>query len=148
MRPWGWGRFAFAVRCGASLGCAALLALACRSEAEREASAEIERIGVLVRALRDAATNEKAEPLERLRAEKCKAPAACELQQICVQGYGLYERAQKATRTIREAVSSGNANPALVKELLDGNEVDLGRSKQLMDQCVATEGRLLREYHP
>jgi hypothetical protein len=136
------------IRFAVSLFAFSLGALACRSAAERETSAEIERIGVLVRALRDAATNAKSEPLERLRAEKCTAPPACELQQICASGYGIYERAQKATWTIREALNSGNTNVAMAKELLESNEAELGRAKQLMDQCVATEGRLIREHRP
>jgi hypothetical protein len=139
------GRVASAARLVASLGLVALLGLACRSEKEREASAEIERMMVRVRALREAASNEKAEPLERLRAESCTTSSGCELQQVCVQGYGLYERTQKTTRTIRDAVAGGNANAQMAKDLLDSNEAELGRAKALMDQCVALEGRLIRE---
>jgi hypothetical protein len=140
----GLGRGAFIARFGASLALCVLCGLGCRSQAERETSAEVERMMVRVRALRDAASNDKLPSLELLRAEKCATPQGCELQQVCVQGYGLYERAQKATRTIREAMAGGAANPAMVAELLQANETELGRAKALMDQCLAIEGRLIR----
>jgi hypothetical protein len=118
----------------------------CRSQAEREASAEIARIAYAVDQLRDAPSNAKQQPLELLQKEPCSVPQACELQQVCVQGYSLHLRALQAASSVRAALQSGKANPEIAAELLQNSEQDLTKAKALSDRCVALEGELTREY--
>jgi hypothetical protein len=98
-----------------------------------------------VHTLQDAATNEKAAPLAQLRAEHCSSAKACELQEVCAQGYSLYEHAQKTTHAVRDAMNAGNSNALLAQQLLDTNEAELERAKMLMDQCVVALGQAARD---
>lgn len=130
----------------ASLGIVASLVVACKSAEQREIAQEVARISFAVQALRNAPHNDKGPPLERLRAEPCATGPGCELQGVCVQGYAIAERVGKTTRSVREAIANGSANLEGAGELLKLNETELVRAKRLMDECVALEGRLAREY--
>ncbi len=118
----------------------------CRSQAEREASREIAQLIYMVGQLRDAPSNEKEEPLARLKQQPCSSPRACQLQQLCVQGYDLHTRALKTASQVRKAMNQGNADTAGAAQLLEMSQQDLMRAKGLTEQCVALEGELTREH--
>ncbi len=122
----------------------AVLTPACKSAAQREAEGEVARIAQLVDALRDAPNNAKETPLEELRRQTCSAPAACELQQICVQAYALHGRAIETTMRVRQAMRDGTGAVGAAQDLLDLTERDLAKAKTMMDRCVSLEGELAR----
>lgn len=117
----------------------------CKSQAERDAEAEIARIAFAVGQLRDAANNEKNPPLSRLRAEQCSVPAACELQQVCVQAYTLHLKSIEMAQRVRQALREGTENTEAAATLLSISEKDLAKARTMMDQCVTLEGQLARE---
>lgn len=122
----------------------ALSASGCRSQAERDAEREIARIAHAVSELRNAPNNAKELPLERLRGEPCSVAAACQLQQVCVQGYSLYTLALRTAARVRDAMRSGSREFDTARELLENSERDLDHAKGLMDRCVSLQGELAR----
>lgn len=123
---------------------AGALSAGCRSQAERDAEREIARIAHAVSELRNAPNNAKEPPLERLRGEPCSVAAACELQQVCVQGYSLYTLALRTAARVRDAMRSGSQEFDTARELLDSSSRDLDHAKELMDRCVSLQGELAR----
>lgn len=121
-----------------------LSAVQCKSQADRDAEREVARIAHAVNELRAAPHNAKDEPLKRLRSEACKAPQACELQQLCVQGYALHQKAIDNASRVREALRQG-AGKELAGDLLQLGERDLNHAKALLDRCVARQGELERD---
>lgn len=128
-----------------TLACCLAAVVGCKSQAQREAEAEVARIAFAVGQLRDAANNEKRAPLERLRAERCKVPVACELQQLCAQAYGLHLDAIDTANRVRQALRDGAENKEAAATLLTISEKDLAKAKTMMDRCVKLEGELTRQ---
>ena len=132
-------------RAGACWALLALSAFGCKSRAERLAAEEVGRISFAVDRLREAPNNAKRAPLERLEAEACSVPVACELQQICIQGYSLHLRATESTNRVREALRQRAQELEGAARLLEVSERDLSRAKGLIDRCVSLEGELARQ---
>ncbi len=120
-------------------------AWSCRSQSERDTEVEVARIAYAVKQVRDAANNDKLEPLSRLRAESCNTPLGCELQQLCVQAYSLHQRSLETTAKVRTALRSGNAPKEAAADLLAMAEKDLKQAKQMIQTCNERERDLLRE---
>ncbi len=121
------------------------LVLSCRSQAERDAEAEVARIAFAVKQVRDAPNNEKVAPLGRLRAERCSTAYGCELHQVCLQAYSLHQKALETTTKVRTAMREGNARHAAAADILALAEKDLNRAREMIQACNTRERELLDE---
>lgn len=118
---------------------------ACRSEAEREVSREVAAVAFAVNQLREAPTNAKGEPLTTLLGLTCKAPPACELQQVCASAYRLHAEAVQMGVQASQ-LGSGGYGPQLAADLLARAEKQLAEAKAGTERCVALEGELTRRW--
>lgn len=124
---------------------AALLAGGCKTEAQRNLAAEVDRLALAINQLRDAPNNRKDGPLESLKAVACDAPAACELKQICVQGYALHTKSISATSKVRQALRGEQGASEGAAALLQVSEQNLQRAQELIARCTSLQGELQRE---
>ncbi len=118
----------------------AFAALGCDGDAR--ARAEADRVVGAVRALREAADDDKPARLAALRAIPCQDPKVCELERECAGAYDLYLRGRDATRAVKKSLDSDGGEAERAGLLLEQakKDVELGRSRG--EACVRLEGEV------
>lgn len=111
-------------------------------------SSEKAEAGLITRAidvLRDAPNAQKGELLDALKSVSCGAPELCELQRLCVDGYGQHVAALSETERAKGLLAS---NPAEANRALDYARSELAEAAPKIARCADAEGSARRKYKP
>ncbi len=96
--------------------------------------------------VREAANEDKAGPLQELEQLPCREAPACELKELCAQAYRTHLQSLQHVGRAREVMRAGGGTRENAVQLLRASEDELQRALQMTQQCVALQGRLMREY--
>ena len=105
--------------------------------------------GLITRAvdvLRDAPNAQKAELLDSLKSVSCAVPDLCELQRVCIDGYGQHVAALSETERARALMSANKAPEA--SRTLDYARAELAEAAPKIAHCADAEGAARRKYKP
>ncbi|MET0790503.1 MAG: hypothetical protein ABW061_03200 [Polyangiaceae bacterium] len=106
--------------------------------------------GLITRAidvLRDAPNAQKGELLDGLKSANCAAPDLCELQRVCVDGYGQHVAALSETERAKTLLTTGG-DPAEASRTLDYARSELAEAAPKIAHCADAEGAARRKYKP
>ncbi len=96
--------------------------------------------------LRDAPNPQKAALLDSLKSLSCAVPDLCELQRVCIDGYGQHVAALSETEHAKALMSSNNALEA--SRTLDYARAELAEAAPKIARCADAEGAARRKYKP
>jgi hypothetical protein len=106
--------------------------------------------GLITRAidvLREAPNAQKGALLDGLKSVSCAAPDLCELQRVCVDGYGQHVAALSETERVKALVASGG-DAAEASRALDYARSELAAAAPKIAHCADAEGASRRKYKP
>jgi hypothetical protein len=95
--------------------------------------------------LRDAPNAQKGELLDGLKSATCALPDLCELQRVCVDGYGQHVAALSETERAKGLLAS---DPAEASRALDYSRSELAEAAPKIARCADAEGAARRKYKP
>jgi len=95
--------------------------------------------------LRDAPNPQKAQLLDALKAVQCENAELCELQRICVEGFGQHVFALAETTRAKSLLTTpeGKAEAA---RILDFAQSELGQAAPKISHCAEAQGVTKRKY--
>jgi len=131
------------------VGWALFSCLLCHCSLGPSASEKAEA-GLITRAidvLRDAPNPQKGALLDGLKSASCAVPELCELQRVCVDGYGQHEAALSETEHAKGLLATGG-DPAEVGRALDYARAELAEAAPKIARCADAEGSARRKYKP
>jgi len=117
----------------------------CSLGASASEKAEAGRISRAIDQLRAAPNTEKGQLLDALKSVSCEAAELCELQRICVDGYGqhVFALAETARAKSLMTTSEGAAEAARV---LDFAQSELAQAAPKISRCADAQGATQRKY--
>ena len=107
--------------------------------------AEAGRISRAVDLLRDAPNEQKAQLLDTLKAVSCEAADLCELQRLCVDGYGQHVFALGETARAKSLLKSGGSDSE-ASQALDSAGRELAAAAPKISRCADAQGAAHRKY--
>ena len=127
--------------------CALLGSLLCQCSLGPSASekAEAGQISRAIDVLRDAPNAQKGELLDTLKAIGCQAPPLCELQRLCVDGYGQHVLALSETARAKALILAGDA-PGEASGILSAAQAELAEAAPKIARCADAQGAAHRSY--
>ena len=131
------------------LAIASALSLLCHCSLGPSASEKAEA-GLITRAidvLRDAPNSQKAALLDELKAKACAVPDLCELQRVCVEGYGQHVGALSETERAKGLLAQGG-DASEASRALDYARSELVEAAPKIAHCADIEGAARRKYKP
>ena len=123
--------------------------LLCRCSLGPSASDKAEA-GLISRAidvLRDAPNASKGALLDGLKSVNCSVPDLCELQRVCVDGYGQHVAALSETERAKGLLASGG-DASEASRTLDYARAELAEAAPKIAHCADAEGAARRKYKP
>ncbi|MEO6603964.1 MAG: hypothetical protein ABIQ16_29040 [Polyangiaceae bacterium] len=118
----------------------------CSLGASASEKAEAGQITRAIELLRDAPNAQKGALLDGLKSASCAAPDLCELQRLCVDGYGQHVAALSETERAKALVATGDAAEA--SRALDYARSELAEAAPKIAHCADAEGAARRKYKP
>jgi hypothetical protein len=106
--------------------------------------------GLITRAidvLRDAPNAQKGGLLDGLKSAACAVPDLCELQRVCIDGYGQHVAALSETERAKTLVAVGG-DAAEASRALDFARSELAEAAPKIARCADAEGAARRKYKP
>ena len=97
--------------------------------------------------LRDAPNAQKGALLDGLKSVSCAVPDLCELQRVCVDGYGQHVAALSETERAKALVASGG-DATEAGRALDYARSELAEAAPKISHCADAEGTARRKYKP
>ncbi len=117
----------------------------CSLGASASEKAEAGRINHAIDQLRAASNAQKGELLDALKSVSCQTAELCELQRVCVEGYGQHVFALAETARAKSLIATpdGAAEAAKVLEFADS---ELGQAAPKISHCADAQGATQRKY--
>jgi hypothetical protein len=109
--------------------------------------AEAGLISRAIDVLRDAPNAQKGELLDGLKSVSCAVPDLCELQRLCVDGYGQHVAALSETERAKALVAAAG-DAAEAGRALDYARSELAEAAPKIARCADAEGAARRRYKP
>lgn len=127
--------------------CALLCSLLCQCSLGPSASekAEAGQISRAIDVLRDAPNAQKGELLDTLKAIGCAAPSLCELQRLCVDGYGQHVLALSETARAKALIAAGDTQGE-ASGILSAAQAELAEAAPKIARCADAQGAAHRAY--
>jgi hypothetical protein len=97
--------------------------------------------------LRDAPNAQKAALLDGLKSTSCAVPDLCELQRVCIDGYGQHVAALSETERAKGLLAN-HGDAAEASRALDYARSELAEASPKIAHCADAEGAARRKYKP
>ena len=122
-----------------------MLPCQCSLGASASEKAEAGRISHAVDQLRAASNAQKGELLDSLKSVACQTAELCELQRVCVEGYGQHVFALAETARAKSLL--GTPDGALeAARILDVAQTELAQAAPKINHCADAQGVAQRKY--
>ena len=117
----------------------------CSLGASATEKAEAGRLNHAIEQLRGAPNPKKGELLDALKSVHCETADLCELQRVCVEGYGQHVFALRETARAKSllATPDGAAEAATI---LDFAQRELAHAAPKINHCADAQGATQRKY--
>ena len=117
----------------------------CSLGASASEKAEAGRVSHAIDQLRAASNVQKAELLGTLKGVSCRTPELCDLQRVCIDGYGqhVFPLAETARAKSLMATPEGAAEAA---RILDFAQSELAQAAPKISHCADAQGVTQRKY--
>jgi hypothetical protein len=112
------------------------------SSTERAEAGRISRAIDLIRAAPNA---QKGELLDALKSQSCEAPDLCELQKLCVDGFGQHVLALSETARAKTLIAAGDPQRE-AESVLTSAQTELAEAAPKISRCADAQGAAQRKY--
>jgi len=117
----------------------------CSLGASASEKAEAGRINHAIDQLRLAPNPQKGDLLDALKSVNCQNPELCELQRICVEGYGKHVFALAETARAKSLLKAPDG-AAEAARILDFAQSELAQAAPKISHCADAQGVSQRKY--
>jgi hypothetical protein len=117
----------------------------CSLGASASEKAEAGRISHAIDQLRVAPNTQKGELLDALKAVNCETAELCELQRVCVDGYGQHVFALTETARAKSLMATPDG-AAEAARILDFAQSELAQAAPKISHCADAQGATQRKY--
>ncbi|HKO51873.1 MAG TPA: hypothetical protein VJV79_29390 [Polyangiaceae bacterium] len=117
----------------------------CSLGASASEKAEAGRLNHAIDQLRQASNTQKAQLLDGLKGVTCQTAELCELQRVCVDGYGQHVFALAETARAKSLIGTPNG-AAEAARILDFAQSELAEAAPKISHCADAQGVTQRKY--
>ena len=117
----------------------------CSLGASASEKAEAGRINHAIEQLRAAPNPEKGERLDALKAVACETAELCELQRVCVDGYGQHVFALAEVDRAKALIATQNRLPE-AGQIVEAARSELAEAAPKISRCADAQGAVQRKY--
>jgi hypothetical protein len=117
----------------------------CSLGASASEKAEAGRISHAIDQLRLAPNPQKGELLDTLKGLNCQAAELCELQRVCIDGYGQHVFALTETARAKSLMNTAGG-AAEAARILDFAQSELAQAAPKISHCADAQGATQRKY--
>jgi hypothetical protein len=117
----------------------------CSLGASASEKAEAGRISHAINQLRAAPNTQKNELLDALKSVACQTAELCELQRVCVDGYGQHVFALAETARAKSLIATPDG-AAEAARILDFAQSELAQAAPKISHCADAQGATQRKY--
>jgi len=117
----------------------------CSLGASASEKAEAGRISHAIDQLRSASNAQKGQLLDALKGQSCETAELCELQRVCVDGYGQHVFALAETARAKSLIQTPDG-AAEAAQVLDFAQTELAQAAPKISRCADAQGVAQRKY--
>ena len=117
----------------------------CSLGASANEKAEAGRLDHAIDQLRDSPNGQKGDRLDALKSVHCENAELCELQRVCVDGYGQHVFALTETARAKSLMATPDG-AAEAARILDFAQSELSQAAPKISHCADAQGAIKRKY--